>query len=479
NQGYAGTSQTYGFYQNGLAVGIDLRNNIFNLTRTGTGNRTALAFLTTTSTIISDYNDLYLTTAANFYTGTYGSTNYNALADWRTGTRSYDQASVAVAPAFAIGSWVPQAPQLNGAGQTLARVPRDIDNVLRSTPPDLGAYEFSPNDVALVSIDAPTAASAAGTSSVVVTVRNAGSVALATTTLSYTLNGGPAVTQVFTLTPALALAATQQLTFATSVGLPAGTNTLTVMASLPNGQPDGNPANNTLTVTFAQAALPANDEPCGAIALTTSPLTSTNVGATTSAQPGIVLPACSPATAPRDVWFTFTPSGTSTTLAFTGAAAGLVRVFSSPSCSAGSFTQVFCASSGASNTAFTAPLSVAGLVAGTRYYVAVSGYGNADATGTFGISATALLATHTSASATAALQVYPNPSATGQLTLRLATLAGPGTAELLNALGQVVRQQPLAGPAEQQLSTQGLAAGLYTLRVQANGEVLTRKVVLQ
>ncbi|WP_460557005.1 T9SS type A sorting domain-containing protein, partial [Hymenobacter daeguensis] len=33
--------------------------------------------------------------------------------------------------------------------------------------------------------------------------------------------------------------------------------------------------------------------------------------------------------------------------------------------------------------------------------------------------------------------------------------------------------------AEQTLSTRGLASGLYTLRVEANGQILTRKVVLE
>jgi hypothetical protein len=35
------------------------------------------------------------------------------------------------------------------------------------------------------------------------------------------------------------------------------------------------------------------------------------------------------------------------------------------------------------------------------------------------------------------------------------------------------------GTAEQTLSTRGLAAGLYTLRVQIGQDVLTRKVVLE
>jgi hypothetical protein len=119
---------------------------------------------------------------------------------------------------------------------------------------------------------------------------------------------------------------------------------------------------------------------------------------------------------------------------------------------------------------------VTGLTAGQRYYVAVSGYGSNDTGGTFTIAATAVLATRTSNSA--ALAVFPNPSATGQLTLRFAAV-GTGSVTIVNGLGQLVRQQPLTNAAEQQVSTLGLAAGLYTLRVQSGSEIITRKVVLQ
>jgi hypothetical protein len=221
---------------------------------------------------------------------------------------------------------------------------------------------------------------------------------------------------------------------------------------------------------------PSNDEPCGAIAVGSGVLSGNNQGASTSLQPGINLPACSPSQVPQDVWFTITPSGTSTTLSFTGNAAAMVRVFSSPSCSAGPFTQVFCAGT-ASNTS-VGTVNVTGLTARQRYYVAVSGFGSADTPGTFTIAGSALLASRATAE-TNALVVYPNPSNTGQLTLRLSAGHAAGRATLLNALGQQVQTQALTSAAEQTLSTRQLAAGVYTLRVQLGSEVLTRKVVLE
>ena len=224
---------------------------------------------------------------------------------------------------------------------------------------------------------------------------------------------------------------------------------------------------------------PANNEPCGAATVGVGATVSgSNVGATPSFQPGIVTPACSPATAPRDVWFAFTPSAATSALTVTGTAAGMVRVFTAPNCANGPFTQVFCQSGGAANTN-VGPVNLTGLVVGQRYYVAVSGWGSSDPTGAFTLRATNLLATKAQAD-TNALLVYPNPSSTGQLTVRLAGLSGPATATLLNALGQVVHTQALRGGApEHTLPTRGLATGIYTLRVAVADQVLTRKVVLE
>jgi hypothetical protein len=478
------TQTTYGFYQTTAATGLEFRNNVVSVTRTGgTGSKYALYFVTLTSGILSNHNDLYVGTGTTYFTGRYGTTNYATLADWRTANGGiYDQNSVQAEPRFANpaqGNYQPTTAPLNGAGTPLARVPRDIAGVLRATPPDLGAYEFAPvtDDVALLSIDSPTATAVPGVNPLRVTIRNNGAVVLTSVVLTYTLNGGTPVSQTFT---GLALApnATQQLSFTPGVSVPqSGTNTLAVTASLPSGNPDGNASNNTQTITFNQPT-PGNDEPCNAVALAAgATTTASNVGASTSIQNGIDTPACGGGNLPRDVWFTFTSPNTSMVLTLTGAPAGTVRVFASASCSAGPFNLVQCAGSGTSNTS-VGTVTVTGLAPSQTYYIAVSGFGASDAPGTFTITPSVVTGTRNALST--ALAVYPNPSGTGQLTLRLATgTAGTGTVELLNALGQVVRHQPLAGPAEQQVTTRGLAAGLYTLRVQAGAEVLTRKVVLQ
>jgi hypothetical protein len=231
-----------------------------------------------------------------------------------------------------------------------------------------------------------------------------------------------------------------------------------------------------------------NDDPCGALtlALTPSgsplqPISSTNVGATTSAQPGIGAPTCSPTTTQRDVWFAMTPAAgvSSVTLTLTGAPAGMVRVFTAPNCTTGPFTLVTCRSSGANNTSL-GTITITGLTPGTRYLVAVSGYGAADAQGAFTISGAVPTATRAQMD-TNALLVYPNPSNTGQLTLKLSNAtARTSTISLINALGQVVRTATLAGgTTEHTLSTRDLATGLYTVRVVSGNDVFTRKVTLE
>ena len=223
--------------------------------------------------------------------------------------------------------------------------------------------------------------------------------------------------------------------------------------------------------------VPANDNPCGAVTIGTAPVNGSTAGATTSAQPGISLPTCSGAQLPKDLWYAFTATTSAYRLAVTGTAAGLVRVFTSPDCANGPFREVFC-QAGPSNNQNVGPVALNGLAVGTRYYVAVSGFGSSDNPGSFTIAGAAVLATHAQAD-TEALLVYPNPSSTGQLTLRLSNRPSTGQVTLLNALGQVVANQALSATPEQLLSTRGLATGVYTLRVTVAGQVLTRKVVLE
>jgi hypothetical protein len=234
--------------------------------------------------------------------------------------------------------------------------------------------------------------------------------------------------------------------------------------------------------------VPANDDPCGALALTVGtggtfgPLTaSTNVGATTTIPAGYPVPGCAPASLPKDVWFSFVAGSASATIRVAGAPAGQVRVFSAAACQ-GPFTELSCQASTGANTV-AGLVSVAGLSSGTRYYVVVAGYGSSDATGAFSIQVGQGLITAVQSEADANLSLYPNPSHGAPLTLLIqGKLAAAATqVQLFNLLGQEVLRQPLTttkGAVEQTLPTTGLPAGVYLLRVRIGETSVSRKVLI-
>ncbi|SHM30264.1 T9SS type A sorting domain-containing protein, partial [Hymenobacter psychrotolerans] len=233
-----------------------------------------------------------------------------------------------------------------------------------------------------------------------------------------------------------------------------------------------------------------NDEPCNATSLSIgggaygTPVASTTLGATFTLPNGYSAVGCVLASAPRDVWFEFTPPAgpaTPVSIVVTGNPAGQVRVFSAPDCT-GPFTQLACQGAPAANTPAGAVI-VNSLSAGTRYFVAVSGFGSNDPQGPFTIQAgTGVLASKTALPA-GEVSVYPNPSSTGTLTLAIRGTGSSATGEvlLLNALGRAVLTEPVmvrAGQSTQLLRVAHLAKGLYTLRLQLGSGVVLRKVVL-
>ena len=78
----------------------------------------------------------------------------------------------------------------------------------------------------------------------------------------------------------------------------------------------------------------------------------------------------------------------------------------------------------------------------------------------------------------AGVYVSPNP-ATDQVTIqRPASLTGPLTAVLLDALGREVRQVAVPAPAGT-LSVAGLPQGVYVLRLSAPAGVLSQRLVVE
>lgn len=160
---YAGGSgtTTYAFYQTTTATGINLRNNLFSVTRPGAGSTSAAAlrFNTTSSSIVSNNNVLFIdTNITNIKTGYYGSTAYQNLVNWQTAnTSAYDANSVQANPVFADpsgGDFTPLALAVDNFGIPLG-VTTDFYGASRSlSAPDVGAIEFTgiPGDIALTNV---------------------------------------------------------------------------------------------------------------------------------------------------------------------------------------------------------------------------------------------------------------------------------------------------------------------------------------
>ena len=125
------------------------------------------------------------------------------------------------------------------------------------------------------------------------------------------------------------------------------------------------------------------------------------------------------------------------------------------------------------------------LTAGTRYACTLAGR---SAPGRFALELRPATATAATAAQLlgAQLQVYPNP-ATGSFRVLLPRPVGrpaaAGRATLTTALGQTVRQQPLAAapgqPLAAEVDVRGLAPGVYQLHVVVAGTALVRRVVVQ
>ncbi|MDO7847793.1 T9SS type A sorting domain-containing protein [Hymenobacter sp. M29] len=232
----------------------------------------------------------------------------------------------------------------------------------------------------------------------------------------------------------------------------------------------------TLCVTTGPVG-PANDECANAVPLSVgvacaAPVAGTLQNATQSLPPTA---GCAGINA-YDAWYSFVATGPSQIITFAPQFAGIMNVRSGACATS---TSVSCVATAAGATSVN---TITGLTNGQTYYVRVYSSAATPPAGTaaaFYLCASGRPTAARAQADTEALVVFPNPSNTGQLTLRLAGTAGPGQATLLNALGQVVRRQQLSSATEQTFSTRALAAGLYTLRVTVGEQVLTRKVVLE
>ncbi|RXK85837.1 right-handed parallel beta-helix repeat-containing protein [Filimonas effusa] len=133
---------TRGFHEGTSATGVELKNNIITISRGGGGTNYAI-YIPTGSTLVSDYNNLYIVAGGSNAIGYRGSA-LTGLSDWQNET-GLDKLSVSINPQYTApgsGNFLPgAAPAWDNLGDPVG-IANDINGALRSTSvPDLGAYE--------------------------------------------------------------------------------------------------------------------------------------------------------------------------------------------------------------------------------------------------------------------------------------------------------------------------------------------------
>jgi trimeric autotransporter adhesin len=149
------TGATRGYFQQSVATGLEFKNNIITIKRGGTGLKHAIYFDNTTSGIVSNYNDFYVS-ATNAHIG-FWTANRTTLADWRTASTE-DANSINEDPLYrdaSLGDYRPTIYTVDNLGTTATSVPVPIDilGVGRTVTPDMGAFEFA----AIACANPPTA----------------------------------------------------------------------------------------------------------------------------------------------------------------------------------------------------------------------------------------------------------------------------------------------------------------------------------
>ncbi|MFZ4708079.1 MAG: T9SS type A sorting domain-containing protein, partial [Bacteroidales bacterium] len=140
----AGALHSFAFSR--LTTGtINLKNNIFSNSRTGgTGKHIAIS-TNANSSITSNYNDLYASTAANVGSIN-GGTAALDFATWKSTVTGQDVNSVSVDPAFISATDLHTAVvDVNNKGVDVSGITTDYSGATRTSPPDMGAYEFALN----------------------------------------------------------------------------------------------------------------------------------------------------------------------------------------------------------------------------------------------------------------------------------------------------------------------------------------------
>ena len=231
------------------------------------------------------------------------------------------------------------------------------------------------------------------------------------------------------------------------------------------------------TITFTTNALaPVNDNCTGAIALTPGGVFADNAVLTNSTaatiNPNDDAPTCIFVNSGNDIWFSVAvPASGSVTVETAASGAPLDTVLELYTGTCGDLTSILCNDDidGVNNR--YSSVTATGLPEGTIVYARVWGFGTT--VGSFEISAydASLLSTDTFANGK--FTYYPNPV---KSVLNLSFTRNITNVEVFNLIGQQVIAKSV-NETQSEIDMSALASGTYVLKVTADGQVKTLKVI--
>ncbi len=252
----------YGYYQTTTVVqNVKFNNNLISY---GTAGGTLDVFgLYLGTAIETNNNAIYINpTVPNTNFGFFAGTTYSTLTAWKAAnSNAFDQQSVDANPSFknnSGGNLIPSNPAVNNIGKALPVTTDILNNPRNAATPDPGAYEFTPStaEVAILSVTAPESGCGLGaTQPVTITLQNQASVTGTSIPVSFKVNNGPAVTETFT--GSLPFNGTATYTFTAKANLATqGAYRILATALLPGDTDASNDTLSVKVVNYAQATLP-------------------------------------------------------------------------------------------------------------------------------------------------------------------------------------------------------------------------------
>ncbi|MBK7958250.1 MAG: hypothetical protein IPK03_09105 [Bacteroidetes bacterium] len=255
------------FYYTTSLTGNTVQNNIFQASGNGTTS-CAVANIGTsgTSGCVFNNNNFFSRNATTFgYCGTSNGTSQTSYNNFKTGgsaIASFESVGLNREVSFVSTTDLhTTTPCIANAGaNVLSIVPDDIDNVARTSTPDIGADEFTTNayDASVIYVRSPanSVVTPGSPYTIVITVRNNGSAAITTLDANYAVNGGTATSQTFAVGSGLPVGGIQacdtlQLTFTVLFTFGAGgNNVFRAFTGNVNSNADLVNSNDTFTTNF-------------------------------------------------------------------------------------------------------------------------------------------------------------------------------------------------------------------------------------